>query len=364
MLIYESLTTDTFYDFKDKEMIIEFSDTDQTSLQFKKCVDVTYTSNYFFKEVIDPDKEFDDSVVIDTIENVSVFMIKGNEGAMIFSGNEFKENIGTTGGVIHIESPEFRYGDRPYIVMYDNKFVNNMAYWAGNAFHIQMQMRMIYGNTHTAGSDSWQTCASGILIDENYFYGNVGLKKHNGGAGVIRCIHTPNAVESQFTYRSGKMRQVQTDIYPDGRNYTYLDDPSTHKTLLQDLFDEEQYYELLSYGTWIKNNTFANNYSGKRGSALLLELINNLLIEDNEFKNNGPVQAYREIEFSPYYKHFLYNERTVSFYLLGLQLGNCVDESAWFNRCYRSGYEIDMPQVQGALYIKNCHSVDTCWFVE
>ena len=239
MLIYESLTTDTFYDFKDKEMIIEFSDTDQTSLQFKKCVDVTYTSNYFFKEVIDPDKEFDDSVVIDTIENVSVFMIKGNEGAMIFSGNEFKENIGTTGGVIHIESPEFRYGDKPYIVMYDNKFVNNMAYWAGNAFHIQMQMRMIYGNTHTAGSDSWQTCASGILIDENYFYGNVGLKKHNGGAGVIRCIHTPNAVESQFTYRSGKMRQVQTDIYPDGRNYTYLDDPSTHKTLLQDLFDEE-----------------------------------------------------------------------------------------------------------------------------
>ena len=78
MLIYESLTTDTFYDFKDKEMIIEFSDTAQTSLQFKKCVDVTYTSNYFFKEVVDPDKEFDDSVVIDTIENVSVFMIKGN----------------------------------------------------------------------------------------------------------------------------------------------------------------------------------------------------------------------------------------------------------------------------------------------
>ena len=59
--------------------------------------------------------------------------------------------------------------------------------------------------------------------------------------------------------------------------------------MLQDLFDEEQYYELLSYGTWIKNNTFANNYSGKRGTALLLELINNLLIEDNEFKNNGPV---------------------------------------------------------------------------
>ena len=123
-------------------------------------------------------------------------MIKGNEGPMIFAGNNFRENIGTTGGVIHIESPEFRYDTKPFIIMHDNKFFNNMAYWAGNAFHIQMQIRMIYGNKHTSGSDSWQTCGSGILIDDNYFYGNIGLKKHNGGAGVIRCIHTPNAVES------------------------------------------------------------------------------------------------------------------------------------------------------------------------
>ena len=55
---------------------------------------------------------------------------------MIFSGNTFKDNIGTTGGAIHIEDPDFRYGDNPSIVMVDNKFENNMAYWAGNAFHI------------------------------------------------------------------------------------------------------------------------------------------------------------------------------------------------------------------------------------
>ena len=47
--MYEALTTDAYYDFDDKEMIIEFSDTDQTSLQFKVCVDQTYTSKYFFK---------------------------------------------------------------------------------------------------------------------------------------------------------------------------------------------------------------------------------------------------------------------------------------------------------------------------
>ena len=60
--------------------------------------------------------------------------------------------------------------------------------------------------------------------------------------------------------------------------------------------------------------------------------------------NNGPVSTYREIEHSPYYKHFLYNERTVAFYLLENDiLGDCKDEASWFNRCYRSGYTIDMP---------------------
>ena len=37
--MYESLTTDTFYDFDDKEMFIQFTNLEQTYLQFKKCVD-------------------------------------------------------------------------------------------------------------------------------------------------------------------------------------------------------------------------------------------------------------------------------------------------------------------------------------
>ena len=38
-------------------------------------------------------------------------MIKGNQGPIIFKKNEFIGNIGTTGGVIHIEDPDFRYVD-------------------------------------------------------------------------------------------------------------------------------------------------------------------------------------------------------------------------------------------------------------
>ena len=83
--------------------------------------------------------------------------------------------------------------------------------------------------------------------------------------------------------------------------------PSTHKSYLKDLFDVDKTYELLTYGTYIVNNTFANNYTGKRGSALLIELISELKLTENKFMSNGPVNTYNEIWHSPYYKNFLYN---------------------------------------------------------
>ena len=55
-----------------------------------------------------------------------------------------------------------------------------------------------------------------------------------------------------------------------------LDDPSTHKSIVVDIFDPIIEYEVLTFGTWIKNNTFTNNYSGKRGTALLIEHVNEL----------------------------------------------------------------------------------------
>ena len=66
--MYESLTSDTFYDFDDKEMYIQFANVQQTYLQFKKCVNKKWTSRYFFNEVIDPDSEFDDGIVNDELE--------------------------------------------------------------------------------------------------------------------------------------------------------------------------------------------------------------------------------------------------------------------------------------------------------
>ena len=95
-----------------------------------------------------------------------------------------------------------------------------------------------------------------------------------------------------------------------------IDNPSTHKSTIIDLFDSNKKYEVLTYGTLIANNTFDSNFSGKRGTALLIELVNEIQVTNNRFMNNGPVETYSEMKHSPYYEHFLDKKRTLSFYLL------------------------------------------------
>ena len=52
---------------------------------------------------------------------------------------------------------------------------------------------------------------------------------------------------------------------------------------ITDLVDEKEFYVIMAYGTVISNNTFSMNYSGKRGTALLLEMISHLKVDDNSF---------------------------------------------------------------------------------
>ena len=122
-----------------------------------------------------------------------------------------------------------------------------------------------------------------------------------------------------------------------------MDDPFEHKTKLVDIIDPKIIYEVKTYGTLVVNNTFSNNYSGKRGTAMLIERISHLEVEDNKFMHNGPVHTYRELDHSPYYKLFLKNVRTLAFYQLSRAQGSCNDEPSWLNRCYKSGNYFDMP---------------------
>ena len=52
-------------------------------------------------------------------------------------GNDFDKNIGTFGGAIKINSPNFLAGKEPYVIIVDNTFFNNMAYFSGNAIYIR-----------------------------------------------------------------------------------------------------------------------------------------------------------------------------------------------------------------------------------
>ena len=76
---------------------------------------------------------------------------------------------------------------------------------------------------------------------------------------------------------SGKKRAQNLVLLDDGETTEIeIDDPSTHKTIVYDLFDAEVSYEVLTYGTSITRNTFEKNFSGKRGTALLVEYVNEL----------------------------------------------------------------------------------------
>ena len=188
ILIEEQETTYEYYDVTDQDAKSDFSDTNEEILKFKIC-QTDYTSRYYFNDVIRPNEEFDDNGIL-YAETMAPFFIKGVQGIVIFTNNTFSDNIGTTGGVIHYEQPNMMTAianeKRAYIVIKDNRFRNNMAYFAGNAFHLTYKMRMYETNY-----DAEQVCGAGILIEENSFIGNIGLKKHNGGVGVIRCIHLP-----------------------------------------------------------------------------------------------------------------------------------------------------------------------------
>jgi hypothetical protein len=104
------------------------------------------------------------------------------------------------------------------------------------------------------------------------------MKKHNGGAGIIRCKHITEELDlPTFDYNSGLRRErIKVENDWEVKFLSELEDPSTDTTKVYDKFNDTIYYRVLTYGTEIKGNTFANNYSGMKGSALLIERISEL----------------------------------------------------------------------------------------
>ena len=115
----------------------------------------------------------------DTFERLGLIYISRNRAPMIFSGSRFTKNIGTFGGAITIDSPNWESGSKPYIVISDCKFINNLAYFGGNAVYIR--------NTKKPANVA-QICA-GVFMESSTFFQNIGTKAHNGGAVSAICTY-------------------------------------------------------------------------------------------------------------------------------------------------------------------------------
>ena len=115
-------------------------------------------------------------------------------------------------------------------------------------------------------------------------------------------------------------------------NFTYFEDPTEITMNVTDLFDVYKNgsyrtnFTIMRYATHITNNTFMKNFSGKKGTALLISQVSELLIYDNVFEQNGPVTAVKEMEYSPYYKYLLNRNRTLTYFPQNTGTVKCADE--------------------------------------
>jgi hypothetical protein len=105
-----------------------------------------------------------------------------NKNLILIKGSSFTQNIGSFGGAITIDSPNWNDGNQPHVVLHANTFDKNMAYFSGNAVYITPTMQ--FSNIFSPG----QQCA-GVNIISNIFTNNLGLKVHNGGALSVVCSY-------------------------------------------------------------------------------------------------------------------------------------------------------------------------------
>ena len=127
---------------------------------------------------------------------------------------------------------------------------------------------------------------------------------------------------------------------------------------MTDTIDGVTNYTLLEYGTLIQKNIFYNNYAGKKGTALLIDSISELVIQDNLFKENGPVTSQTERAYSPYYRYLANGNHTITYF----PKANSTDEYQYFAEFQSEFKHLEMNAVKGALYIKSCYDKPLCFW--
>ncbi len=98
-----------------------------------------------------------------------------------------------------------------------------MAYFAGNAYYIThaIDVNHVY-------QDYKYMCGAGVHIANNHFEGNAGLKRHNGGASVHRCLkfdgkkYIKESYQKTSNFPLAERNKTDTDV---GNFTVWYDDP-------------------------------------------------------------------------------------------------------------------------------------------
>ena len=123
----------------------------------------------------------------------------------------------------------------PYVYFANNTFEKNMAYFAGNAIYLGHTVKR-----YTSFQDYRRVCGAGVHIDTNHFEGNIGLKKHNGGAirHICQEYSSDNIQDAYHNSTSSLEIAVRNKTDADFGNFTYYyDSPSLTTENITDLFD-------------------------------------------------------------------------------------------------------------------------------
>ncbi|TNV74720.1 hypothetical protein FGO68_gene12535 [Halteria grandinella] len=293
--------------------------------KLKYCDWLTGSEKYFFN--IGFSQEDDIESFYDEFERLSVIYISRNKAPMIFTNNVFSGNIGTFGGAVSINSPNFQaaYDLAPVIVFKNNEFYQNMAFFSGNAVYIRSTLNKVKLIEQYCG---------GVLIQDNILKKNIGTKIHNGGAITLICEYLTDTSIDDYLRTSGIGKELTSSSISSKANVNTK-------------------FSINIKGVSIMGNDFQENYSGLKGSALYIKKFSQISIYDNNFFQNGPVYSSIERKYSPFSERI--NSQPYTY-----RHETCADEMQYLQNCDNSETDyLLLPRVRGAIYIEHCQE-DTC----
>lgn len=104
----------------------------------------------------------------------------------------------------------------------------------------------------------------------------------------------------------------------------------------------------------IVDNSFTENYSSLKGTAIYIKQYSSIMIDNTLFFQNGPVYAGLESKYSPYSKYL------IGFKSYTYRDPKCSDEIMFLQDCDDSETDyLLLPRVRGAIFIEHCQA-DFC----